>query len=59
MFYVLDFGFKFIFGIGGNVVINVGGMSMVKYGVIKDNVLGVKVVLVDGCEVKLGGWMLK
>ncbi|KLD59393.1 hypothetical protein WP50_18765 [Lactiplantibacillus plantarum] len=34
-------------------------MSTVKYGATKDNVLGVKVVLADGREVKLGGRTLK
>lgn len=59
MFYAPDPGSKPISGIGGNVSTNAGGMSTVKYGATKDNVLGVKVVLADGREIKLGGRTLK
>ncbi|MCH4009154.1 FAD-binding oxidoreductase [Companilactobacillus sp.] len=59
MFYAPDPGSKPISGIGGNVNTNAGGMSTVKYGATKDNVLGVKVVLADGREIKLGGRTLK
>ncbi len=34
-------------------------MSTVKYGATKDNVLGLKAVLADGREIKLGGRTLK
>ncbi|WP_137626790.1 FAD-binding oxidoreductase [Lactiplantibacillus pingfangensis] len=59
MFYAPDPGSKPISGIGGNVMTNAGGMSTVKYGATKDNVLGMKVVLADGREIKLGGRTLK
>ncbi|ETY75506.1 FAD-binding oxidoreductase [Lactiplantibacillus fabifermentans] len=59
MFYAPDPGSKPISGIGGNVATNAGGMSTVKYGATKDNVLGVKVVLADGREVQFGGRTLK
>lgn len=59
MFYAPDPGSKPISGIGGNVATNAGGMSTVKYGATKDNVLGLKVVLADGREIKLGGRTLK
>lgn len=59
MFYAPDPGSKPISGIGGNVATNAGGMSTVKYGATKDNVLGLKVVLADGRELKLGGRTLK
>lgn len=59
MFYAPDPGSKPISGIGGNAATNAGGMSTVKYGATKDNVLGVKVVLADGREIKLGGRTLK
>lgn len=59
MFYAPDPGSKPFSGIGGNVATNAGGMSTVKYGATKDNVLGVKVVLADGREIKLGGRTLK
>ncbi|GAX00574.1 FAD/FMN-containing dehydrogenase [Secundilactobacillus silagei JCM 19001] len=59
MFYAPDPGSKPISGIGGNVATNAGGMSTVKYGATKDNVLGLKVVLADGREIKVGGRTLK
>ncbi|MFB9769648.1 FAD-binding oxidoreductase [Lactiplantibacillus modestisalitolerans] len=59
MFYAPDPGSRPMSGIGGNVATNAGGMSTVKYGATKDNVLGVKVVLADGREVQFGGRTLK
>ncbi|WP_461243900.1 FAD-binding oxidoreductase [Secundilactobacillus muriivasis] len=59
LFYAPDPGSKPFSGIGGNVATNAGGMSTVKYGATKDNVLGLKVVLADGREIKLGGRTLK
>ncbi|MFC6201024.1 FAD-binding oxidoreductase [Lactiplantibacillus nangangensis] len=59
MFYAPDPGSKPISGIGGNVMTNAGGMSTVKYGATKDNVLGLTVVLADGREITLGGRTLK
>lgn len=41
--------------IGGNVVTNAGGMRAVKYGVTRDYVKGVEVVLPNGELVKFGG----
>ncbi len=41
--------------VGGNVVTNAGGMRAVKYGVTKDYVKGVEVVLANGEILKFGG----
>jgi glycolate oxidase len=41
--------------IGGNIVTNAGGPRCLKYGVTRDYVLGLEVVLADGRIVKLGG----
>lgn len=41
--------------LGGNVVTNAGGMRAVKYGVTKDYVKGLEVVLPSGELVKFGG----
>jgi glycolate oxidase len=40
--------------IGGNVATNAGGLCCVKYGVTRDSLLGVEVVLGDGRAVRVG-----
>lgn len=59
LFYAPDPGSKLFSSIGGNVSTNAGGMSTVRYGATKDNVLGLKAILADGREIKLGGRTLK
>lgn len=41
--------------IGGNIVTNAGGPRCLKYGVTRDYVLGLEVVLANGTIVRLGG----
>ena len=41
--------------IGGNIGMNSGGAHCLKYGVTTNNLLGVKMVLIDGTVVDLGG----
>ncbi|EKE69408.1 FAD-linked oxidase C-terminal domain-containing protein [Oceanibaculum indicum] len=41
--------------IGGNVAENSGGVHCLKYGLTTNNVLGVKMVLIDGTVVRIGG----
>ncbi len=41
--------------IGGNISTNAGGMRAIKYGVTRDNVRGIEVVLASGEILKLGG----
>lgn len=55
LFYAPDPASKNISGIGGNVATNAGGLSGVRYGSTKDNVLGLKVVLANGQVLDLGG----
>ncbi len=45
--------------IGGNVACNAGGPRCLKYGVTKDYVLGLTVVLADGRVLRLGGRTMK
>lgn len=45
--------------IGGNIAENAGGAHCIKYGVTKDYVMGLEVVLPDGDVVRLGGKQVK
>ncbi|MDD3886210.1 MAG: FAD-linked oxidase C-terminal domain-containing protein [Victivallaceae bacterium] len=45
--------------IGGNISTNAGGMRAVKYGVTRDYVRGLEVVLADGRMIELGGKVVK
>jgi glycolate oxidase len=45
--------------IGGNLGTNAGGLCCVKYGVTRDAVLGLEVVMADGTVLRLGGKNVK
>lgn len=45
--------------IGGNVMTNAGGMRAVRFGVTRDYVLGMEIVLADGSILNLGGKVVK
>ncbi len=45
--------------IGGNLAENSGGLRCVKYGVTRDAVLGLEVVLADGAVIRTGGKNVK
>jgi glycolate oxidase len=45
--------------IGGNIATNAGGLCCVKYGVTRDSVLGLEVVMADGALVRTGGRTVK
>ncbi|HCP95689.1 MAG TPA: 2-hydroxy-acid oxidase [Anaerovibrio sp.] len=45
--------------IGGNISTNAGGMRAVKYGVTRDYVRGLEVVLADGTIMEVGGKVVK
>lgn len=44
---------------GGNAMTNAGGMRAVRYGVTRDYVLGMEIVLADGSVMELGGKTVK
>lgn len=45
--------------LGGNVATNAGGMQAIKYGVTRNNVLGLELVLASGEIMRTGGKLLK
>jgi glycolate oxidase len=45
--------------IGGNLAENSGGLRCVKYGVTRDSVMGLEVVLADGAVIRTGGKTVK
>ncbi len=45
--------------IGGNVATNAGGMNAVKYGVTRNHILGLEMVLADGRIINSGGKYVK
>ncbi len=55
LFYPPDPASRTDCSIGGNIATNAGGPRCLKYGVTRDYVLGLEVVLADGTIVKLGG----
>lgn len=54
-FYAPDPSSQVVCTIAGNIAMNSGGAHCLKYGVTTNNLLGVKVVLMDGTVVELGG----
>lgn len=59
LFYAPDPGSFEFCTIGGNVATNAGGLCCVKYGVTRDAVLGLEVVLADGRVLRTGGRTVK
>jgi glycolate oxidase len=59
LFYPPDPASYEICSIGGNVAENSGGLRCVKYGVTRDYVLGLEVVLADGSVIRTGGKTVK
>jgi glycolate oxidase len=54
-FYAPDPSSQLACTIGGNIGMNSGGAHCLKYGVTTQNILGVRMVLVDGTVVDIGG----
>jgi glycolate oxidase len=58
LFYAPDPGEKSA-TIGGNINTNAGGMRAIKYGVTRDNILGLEIVYPDGTIDNIGGKVAK
>jgi glycolate oxidase len=59
LFYAPDPASMTYCSIGGNIATNAGGMRCAKYGVTRESVLGLTVVLADGSILKTGGQTIK
>ncbi|MGB3482590.1 MAG: FAD-linked oxidase C-terminal domain-containing protein [Mycobacterium sp.] len=59
LYYAPDPGSYDISTIGGNIATNAGGLRCVKYGVTRQAVLGLEVVLADGTVLHTGGRTVK
>ncbi|MGI9380634.1 MAG: FAD-linked oxidase C-terminal domain-containing protein [Methyloligellaceae bacterium] len=57
-FYAPDPSSQLACTLGGNIAMNSGGAHCLKYGVTTNNILGLKVVLIDGEVVEIGGGYL-
>jgi glycolate oxidase len=55
LFYPPDPASRADSSIGGNIATNAGGPRCLKYGVTRDYVLGLEVILADGTVVRVGG----
>ncbi len=57
-FYAPDPSSQLACSLGGNIAFNSGGAHCLKYGVTTNNVLGLKLVMVDGEVIEIGGdWL--
>ena len=59
LWYPPDPASKAFCSIGGNIATNAGGLCCVKYGVTRDYVMGLEVVLADGTVIETGGRTIK
>ena len=59
LFYPPDPGSRETCTIGGNIATNAGGLRGLKYGVTRDYVLGLELVLASGETIRTGGRLIK
>lgn len=57
-FYAPDPSSQLACSLGGNIAFNSGGAHCLKYGVTTNNILGLKIVMIDGEVIEIGGdWL--
>ncbi|MHA3051400.1 FAD-binding oxidoreductase [Acinetobacter sp. ANC 4640] len=59
LFFPVDVGGRGSCQIGGNIATNAGGLSVIRYGMMREHVLGIEVVLADGRVLNLMNKMIK
>ena len=59
LLFPLDLGARGSCTIGGNIATNAGGNSVIRYGMIRDQLLGVEAVLADGTIISSLGAVIK
>ena len=59
LFYGLDLGARGSCTIGGNISTNAGGLSVLRYGMTREQILGLEVVLADGTVLSSLNKMIK
>jgi FAD/FMN-containing dehydrogenase len=59
LLFPLDMGARGSCHIGGNVATNAGGNRVIRYGMTRDNILGIEVVLADGTVLSSMNRMIK
>ncbi|HEB27046.1 MAG TPA: FAD-binding oxidoreductase [Porticoccus sp.] len=59
LFFALDLGARGTATIGGNIATNAGGNQVIRYGMVREQVLGLEVVLADGRILSSMNQMLK
>ena len=57
--YPVDFGARGSCHIGGTIATNAGGHAVIRHGMTRNQVLGLEVVLADGCVLNLMNSMIK
>lgn len=59
LFFALDLGARGSATIGGNISTNAGGNQVIRYGMVREQILGLEVVLADGTILSSMNHMLK
>jgi len=59
LMFPLDLGARGSATIGGNIATNAGGNSVIRYGMMRDQVLGIEAVLADGTVISSLNKMIK
>ncbi len=59
LFFPVDIGARGTCMLGGNVSSNAGGTKVIRYGMIRDSVLGLEAVLADGTVISAMNQFIK